>query len=195
MILPKLRYNCGKNRVYWLSIAIFGGSFDPPHTGHRSVVTEALKELSIDKLYIVPAYLSPFKSNIVASGELRASWLRRIFADNAQVEVSDFEIMQDRAVYTIETVLHFRQIDPHIYLIIGADNLDELHKWHNFELLDTLVTWVVATRSGDKSASMLRELQVDCNISSTELRDLKCTHMIDNIVRDEIIDYYKTRKR
>lgn len=48
-----------------MKIALFGGSFDPPHNGHNSVVLEALEKLDIDKLIIMPTYINPFKKVLV----------------------------------------------------------------------------------------------------------------------------------
>ncbi len=177
-----------------MSIAIFGGSFDPPHSGHIAVVKEALKELNIEKLYVVPAFQNPLKDDIYASGELRLNWLKKIFEGEKRVEVSDFEIKQDRVVYTVESVQYFRQLDPHIYLIIGADNLDELHKWHNFHALDSLVTWVVATRDGYEQSAMTRELNIYHDVSSTQIRAQEREHMLDDRVRLEIVEFYKNIK-
>jgi len=174
-----------------MAIAIFGGTFDPPHAGHVAVVKKALQALPIETLYVVPAFVNPFKSGTHAPAELRMQWLERIFENEAKVKVSDFEIAQGRPVPTIETVQHFRQSDPSVYLIIGSDNLDTLSKWHNFEMLDSLVTWVVATRKGHHHGGMLRSLDVDVDISSTELRALEKTHLIPDAVRDEIENYYK----
>jgi nicotinate-nucleotide adenylyltransferase len=177
-----------------MAIAIFGGSFDPPHTGHVAIVKKALQALPIDTLYVVPAYVNPFKSGTHAPAKLRQEWLERIFADEPRVEVSDFELKQERPVPTIETVQHFRQIDPSIFLIIGADNLDSLAKWERFEQLDSLVTWVVASRPGHEGSGMLRSLDTNVDISSTELRALEKTHLIPESVREEIEHYYKELK-
>ena len=68
--------------------------------------------------------------------------LKEIFATDKRVEVSDFEIRQNRAVRSIETVSHFKTLYQKIYFIIGADNLASLKKWHRFEELDALVTWL-----------------------------------------------------
>lgn len=174
-----------------MAIAIFGGSFDPPHEGHVAVVRKALQSLPIERLYVVPAYANPFKSGTHAPAKLRLQWLERIFEDEPRVVVSDYEIAQARPVPTVETVQHFRQIDLSVFLIIGADNLDTLSKWHNFERLDSLVTWVVATRSGHEGSGMLRCLDVDVDISSTELRSLQKTHLIPASVREEIETTYK----
>lgn len=174
-----------------MAIAIFGGSFDPPHEGHVAVVRKALQSLPIDRLYVVPAYVNPFKSGTHAPPERRLQWLERIFEDEPRVVVSDYEISKGRPVPTVETVQHFRQSDPSVFLIIGSDNLDSLSQWHNFETLDSLVTWVVATRSGHQGSGMLRSLEVDVDISSTELRALEKTHLIPAAVREEIETYYK----
>lgn len=189
-ILPKLRYNFVKKRDK-MAIAIFGGSFDPPHQGHVDVVKAALRQLPAEKVYVVPAFVNPFKEKTCAPGELRLKWLKTIFDDEPKVHISDFEIRQQRPVPTIETVRHFRKEDPMVYLVIGADNLDSLSQWKNFEALDTLVTWVVATRKGFESAGMLRQLDVDIDISSTQLRRNEQTHLIPEPVRREIENYYK----
>jgi len=173
-----------------MAIALFGGSFDPPHAGHVAIVTRALQTLPIERLYVVPAYVNPFKSGTHAPPELRLKWLQRIFGHIPGVTVSDFEIAQARPVPTIETVRHFRQTDADIYLIIGSDNLATLPKWHAFERLDGLVTWVVATRGGETAEGYLA-LDVDVDVSSTELRTLQKGHLIPDPVRDEIENYYK----
>ncbi len=173
-----------------MAIAIYGGSFDPPHVGHIAVAEAALKELKIDKLYIVPAYANPFKEGTHAPGDLRLQWLKKIFENEPRIEVSDYEIAQNRPVPTLETVRHFRTIDPMIYLIVGADNLDDLHQWHDFRSLDTLVTWVVASRRGHEGSGMLRQLDVDVDVSSTELREGKKNHLLPESVREAIQNYY-----
>ena len=62
-----------------MNIAIFGGSFDPPHLGHQEIVNEALKSLHVDKLFIVPTHLNPFKKEFFAPSKLRLKWLKKLF--------------------------------------------------------------------------------------------------------------------
>jgi len=174
-----------------MAIAIFGGSFDPPHAGHVAVVSRALDTLPISTLYVVPAYVNPFKNGTHAPARLRRGWLERIFAGTERVEVSDFESAQGRPVPTIETVRHFKAVDSDIYLIIGADNLEALSKWHDFETLDRMVIWVVASRSGTDIPEGYRRLDIDVDISSTELRASEKGHLIPERVREEIENYYK----
>ena len=129
-----------------MNIALYGGSFDPPHLGHVHVVHAALETLDIDKVIVVPAFVNPFKNGTHAPAELRLKWLQKIFKDDKNVDVSDIEVTQNRAVRSIETVAQLADKYEKIYFIIGADNLAALEQWHRFDVLNTLVTWVVATR-------------------------------------------------
>lgn len=54
-----------------MNIALFGGSFDPPHKGHEAIIKEALKKLDIDKLIIMPTFINPFKQNFSADEKQR----------------------------------------------------------------------------------------------------------------------------
>ena len=65
------------------TIALFGGSFDPPHLGHKAVVDAILSTLDVDEVVVMPAYLNPFKSKVYASGSLRFQWLQKIFSSYA----------------------------------------------------------------------------------------------------------------
>jgi nicotinate-nucleotide adenylyltransferase len=159
-----------------LKIAIFGGSFDPPHTGHEAIVHEALKSLDMDKLFIVPTYLNPFKKSFFLDETMRFKLLQKLFASEEKVEICDYEIVQKRAVYTIETVKFLQQQTQcsTIYLIIGEDNLQKLPLWQSFDELKELVHFVVASRNIKESFSTAVEfikLPINIDVSSTEIRE------------------------
>ena len=166
-----------------LTVAIFGGSFDPPHSGHQQIVQEALKHLDIDKLIVLPAYLNPFKSTSLADAKQRLGWCRILFADIPKVTVSDYEIRQQRSVKTAESVKHFKKLYDVKYLIIGADNLSTLTQWHDFEWLNEEVTWVVVTRPGfTLETDALRTwklLTLNAPISSSTIREEKRIEKVD----------------
>ena len=174
-----------------MKLALYGGSFDPPHAGHVAVVTKALEILPIDKLVIIPAWRNPFKSSVIADGSERYSWLKRIFSSFEKVEISDFEIAQKRSVFTIETVKHFAPLYDEIYFIIGADNLEDLEKWHSFSELDTLVTWVIASRNGITIPDTMVQLIVDVPICSTDIRQKLTSLGLEDEIETTILTYYK----
>ena len=157
------------------TIALFGGSFDPPHFGHKSVVEEALKILDIDKLIVVPTFLNPFKKSSFFTAKERLNLTKELFKDFDRVVVDNYEIEEQRATPTAQTLKYFQQKYNVEYLIIGADNLEDIEKWHKFEWLNSQITWVVATRKGyEIKSNKLRDvkiLEVEADISSTQIRN------------------------
>ena len=154
-------------------VAVFGGSFDPPHIGHETIVNQAIKILDIDKIIIVPTFLNPFKNKSHLNSKKRLSLIKEIFKNNSKVIICDFEVNEKRQVPTIQTIEHLQEKYSleKIYLIIGADNLEKLHLWNSFEKLEQEVEFVVATRDNIKIDSKYKILDVKCDISSTKIRE------------------------
>ncbi|MDD5158887.1 MAG: nicotinate (nicotinamide) nucleotide adenylyltransferase [Sulfuricurvum sp.] len=174
-----------------MKLALYGGSFDPPHAGHVRIVTEALKVLPVDRLIIVPASLNPFKTTVRANSKVRYQWLKTIFADYQNVEISDFEIRQNRSTPTIETVEYYANFYEEIYLIIGADNLEKLQQWHRFDELNRMVHWVVASRGEISIPKNMISLTINEKISSTDFRTSFSSLGLEPTIENEIITYYK----
>lgn len=173
--------------------ALFGGSFDPPHLGHLEIIRRTLALPEVRRIVVVPAWLNPFKARSHAAPEKRLEWCRRVF-DLPGVVVSDFEIRQQRPVYTVETYRALSREYPIGYLIVGADNLAELTKWHDFETLNRELTWIVAEREGtDIDTGMLRAaipLPVSVPVSSTMIREGKGLEYVDERIRAEVEALY-----
>lgn len=171
--------------------AIFGGSFDPPHLGHLEVIKQVIRTLDIDELIIMPAFLNPFKEKSYAPAHLRLKWLKEMTKDLKKVQVSSFEVDQNRAVPSIQSVKHIKNSkEDIIYLIVGADNLKDLSKWDSFDELNTLVTWVVASRDGIDIPNRFIKLKVDKDICSTELRENMQEKFLFPSLAKEIIAFY-----
>jgi len=176
-------------------VAIFGGSFDPPHKGHQAVVLKALEELEIDKLLVVPAYLNPFKHQALATADKRLEWCRLLCDGLPKVSVEAFETAAGRSVRTVETVRHFNRSHHVKYLVIGSDNLSTLTQWYAFEWLNQHITWVIATREMYPLATdELRSwtiLEVDLPVSSTHIRAHAALQHIDTKIQQSV---YRTLK-
>jgi len=173
------------------TIALYGGSFDPPHIGHEEVV-KALSDLSfIDKIIVMPTYLNPFKRLFCAPPELRLKWLKKIFSSYKNVEISSFEVDLKKEVPSIETIKYLKKKYPRIYLVIGADNLKSLHKWHNYEELRELVHFIIAKRDAIKVSDDFIKLDIDEKISSSGLRKNMNSSKLPKAVANEIAQYYK----
>ncbi len=171
-----------------MQIAIFGGSFDPIHIGHVNIVKEALNILCIDKLVVVPTFLNPFKSEFYFEPKQREDLLIKVFKNYKDVEICNYEIKQNKTVYSIDTVKYIKDLykPSKIYFIIGSDNLEKLNKWKQIDELKELVEFVVAKRKGfeikDKS---FKTLEVNIDISSSILRDtLNLNYIPKQIIKD-----------
>ncbi len=172
-----------------MNIAIFGGSFDPPHIGHEKIVYESLNYLDIAKLIVVPTYLNPFKSSFKIEPSKRLTLIKDLFDGLTNVEVSAFEINHKRPVFAIETVEHFKSLyTPNkIYFIIGADNLEKLHLWHQYNELNRLVEFIVVKRDGSILKDGLKVLDtVNIDISSTTLRSELDLKFIPSKIKEEV---------
>lgn len=175
------------------TIALFGGSFDPPHIGHIKIV-EALKKLSfIDKVVVMPTYQNPFKSSFSAPPYLRLQWLRDIFKNDTQVEVNSYEVDLKKATPTIESVLYLNEFYDKIYVVIGADNLGSLKKWHRYEELKKMVNFIVVTRNDMPLEDNFLTLTIQENISSTQLRRDIQREKLPKECAAEIEKYYKEK--
>jgi len=174
------------------TVAIFGGSFDPPHKGHQQIVEKAIEILDIDKLLVVPAYLNPFKISSLALASTRLAWCHTLFSKQDKVQVEDYEIKQGKSITTSETVKHFNMTYHVKYLIIGSDNLSTLSQWHEFEWLNKHITWVIITRDGyDLELDDLQNwkvLNLDVAISSTHIRDNKDVYHVDDKIKASVKD-------
>ncbi|MDZ7818413.1 MAG: nicotinate (nicotinamide) nucleotide adenylyltransferase [Aliarcobacter sp.] len=180
-----------------MRIAIFGGSFDPIHIAHVAIVEKALIKLNIDKIIVVPTYLNPFKNSFYLDPKTRFELLKKVFQKFEKVEVSDYEINQQKPNYSFDTVNYLKNLynPSKIYLIIGEDNLENLDKWQNIDKLKELVEFVVASRNGfeSKKAKEFKSLDINIDISSTQLRDKIDLDYIPIEIKDDILNLKRKR--
>ncbi len=139
-------------------IAIYGGSFDPPHTGHKLLAENLAKECNADMVYIIPAATSPFKNGTNASAEERLEMCKLCFSSEL-FTVSDIEIKRGGKSYTIDTVKAVRDLHPEseLFLFMGDDMLLSFHKWYKFREILELCRIVTACRT--ENLEKLEEMQ------------------------------------
>jgi len=175
------------------TVALFGGSFDPPHIAHVAIVRALENFRDIQKVVVMPTFLNPFKTSSYAPSSIRIMWLKKIFDNFKYVEVSHYEVDQEQKVSSIESVKHLLKDYDKVYLVIGADNLLTLDKWDRYKELKKLVTFIVATRDNIEIPQGFLKLIVNENISSTKLRDQVDLSKLPQICAKEIIEFYKEK--
>lgn len=111
-------------------IGILGGTFNPVHIEHVSLVKRAVLELHLDKLIVMPTFLPPHKNVIPAPSVDRIKMLQLAFDGDKRVEISDFEIQNKGRSYTYLTVEHFQNVHPcDLFFICGGDMLTNFKTW------------------------------------------------------------------
>lgn len=140
-------------------IAIFGGSFNPVHKEHIAVALSSIKELNLDKLFVVPTYVSPHKSKASISPEHRFNMLKQTFCDNDKIEVSDFEIKNGGKSYSYITAEYFKKnYDAEVYMIVGGDMLVSFKSWkYPQRILDSVTLCVFSREQFDFSLEKEQE--------------------------------------
>ena len=134
-------------------IAIFGGTFDPIHTGHLEIAQKAQQALELDEVIFLPCQKSPHKSSgPLASDEERFEMLQLATSDLPWASVSDFELRRPLPNYTWSTV-EALQADllknAHLFLLIGLDQWEALPRWSYPEKLAAAVEFIVVGRDGE----------------------------------------------
>jgi nicotinate-nucleotide adenylyltransferase len=130
-------------------VAVFGGSFNPPHVGHVLGVVYALSTAPVDEILVVPVYRHPFAKELapyadrLAMCRLALGWLPRVSVSTVEEELGGESL-------TLRTVEHLAAAHPawSLRLLIGADVLGDLPKWHRWERIAALAPPLVMGRSG-----------------------------------------------
>jgi len=133
-----------------MRIGIFGGSFDPPHAEHKSLVEAAIKSLSLDKAFIVPAGVPPHKRDKTLSANAdRMEMCKLAFSDLPCVEISDYELNNKGVSYTYLTCRYFKEQYPEsqLFWCVGTDMLRDFPSWKNPDDILLNATLAVCARN------------------------------------------------
>lgn len=155
-------------------VGLLGGTFNPIHIGHLIMAEEVCKQHHLTKVIFVPAYIPPHKYvDDLTDARHRYQMAKEAISENDKFEVSDLEIKRKGRSYTIDTVQeilgHYGE-ECEVFLIIGADSLNELELWKDIKKLSQLCHFVIVNRPGfsTDTSPRLAELIGDDNISDME---------------------------
>ncbi len=137
-------------------IALYGGSFDPPHNGHLAIAEAAMRALSLDRVLFAPVARQPLKTNLpqVARFHNRVAMTRLAIANYLNFELSllDAPTGDDRPNYSAETLRRLRTelpSDTELFFLVGADSLRQFARWHKAAEIPFLASLIVASRPGE----------------------------------------------
>ena len=146
-----------------MKIGIYGGSFNPVHYGHVNLAKNAVAELSLDRLVVVPANVSPFKTESAKDAKPlpwdRLEMVRNAFAEIPEAVVDDREIRRGGVSYAIDTVRGIASENPgaELFFLVGEDSVEGLPRWKDFAELEKLVAFKSFPRTKESSTA-IREL-------------------------------------
>ena len=141
-----------------MRIAVYGGSFNPPHLGHVEAAKTVVRVLKPDRFLIIPANIPPHKALAEESptAEQRMELCRLAFAEIREAEISDIELRREGKSYTYDTARQLREEypDAELCLVIGTDMLESFEEWYHFRYLLEDCTLAVLARAEDDGEAL-----------------------------------------
>ncbi|MDU5149401.1 nicotinate-nucleotide adenylyltransferase [uncultured Anaerococcus sp.] len=172
-----------------MRIGLYGGTFDPIHTGHLIVIENAINYMNLDKVIILPSSNPPHKKHKKKTAtNIRVEMVAEAIKDNDRIILSTYESTDQTVRYTHETIRYFKKYFPEdeIFYILGEDSFLTIDTWRNYEdILDENI--IVFTRSNiDSDSELVKKVEIikkdnpniflinnlNINISSTLIRGL-----------------------
>ena len=174
-----------------MRVAIFGGSFNPPHLAHQMAALYVLETAALDELWIVPAFQHPFGKALAPFAHRLQMCELAAAALGPRVKVSAVERDLGVESRTLRTVRRLQQDFPgHTFsLVIGADLLAELPSWQESAELQRSVPLLVVGRAGFETGEGRLALP---RVSSTEVRAaVAAGRPVDGLVPRAVLDYIR----
>jgi nicotinate-nucleotide adenylyltransferase len=138
-----------------MRIALFGGSFDPPHRGHLAIAQAAAEAFALDRVLFAPAGRQPLKrAGHTASYDQRLAMCRLACAETDPIRFAastlDAPLADGSPNYTVRTLelLAAQYPRAQLFNLAGADTFQHLAQWRDPQRLLQLAEWIVVSRPG-----------------------------------------------
>lgn len=152
-----------------MRVGIFGGTFDPIHTGHLVLAEQCREQCGLDEVWFVPAAAPPHKLDAAISpAKTRCEMIEFAIAGNPQFKLSPIELDRSGPSYTVTTLEQLHSEDPtrELFLLVGADSIRELSTWRQPQRIMELATVVAVNRGRDLLLPAEAEKQLADNLGS-----------------------------
>ncbi len=174
-------------------VAVYGGTFDPPHVGHVLAAAWALSAGGVARVVVVPTYEHPLGKQPTASFDERCAMCELAMRTLRGVSVSRIEEELGGRSVTLRTLETFAARMPgvELRLLVGADVLDEVHRWHRWDRIELLARPLILGRAGYPTPGASPALP---DVSSSELRErLADGRPVLGLVPTEVADFIAER--
>ena len=142
-------------------IGILGGTFNPPHLGHLVCAQEALVQLELDRVVLIPTGVPPHKEVLAEPGaEHRVEMCRLATAKDERLAVSTLEVERPGPSFTVDTLkgIHATAAGDELTFIVGGDMAYALPTWREPEAVLSMATVAIAARSGARREDIAERL-------------------------------------
>ena len=133
-----------------IKTVVFGGTFDPPHQGHKHLL-QCVMQHGYDRAVVIPAKIPPHKVRDIDGDDFKQRFelVKKMFSDMKNVTVSDIENRREGKSYTVDTLRILNEIypDEKLYLLVGSDMLLSIERWRDFEEILRRAVIISAARS------------------------------------------------
>jgi nicotinate-nucleotide adenylyltransferase len=179
-----------------MRIALFGGSFNPPHVAHQLACAYVLATARprVEEVWMVPTWKHPFDKQLAPYPDRVAMSERAAAPFGGRVKVSRVEEALGGESYTLRTVQVLKAERPQddFALVIGADLVAERERWHGWPTLKTLADFIIVGRGGYPGTAEA-ELELP-QVSSTEVRArISAGRPVDSLVAADVLDYIREK--
>jgi nicotinate-nucleotide adenylyltransferase len=165
-----------------MHIALFGGTFDPPHRGHIAIAKAAADRFALDRVLFAPTGLQPLKHDPATAFATRMELVAAACLSDPRFTASDIDAprLDGSPNYTVDTLADLAALHPNdeLFNLVGADSFLNLRRWRDPDHLLKLADWIVVSRPGYR----LQEQ----NLASLELRpdQLRRIHVLNEVHED-----------
>ena len=191
-----------------MRVALFGGTFDPPHRGHVGIAQAAADAFELDRVLFAPAGRQPLKTEVrPADFADRLAMVKLACMEDTRFSASEIDAPRADGApnFTVDTLAALKEAmpDAEIFSLIGADSLLGLRHWREPDRLLELAEWIVASRpgfplgdlaamgfSGEQRARIHLMETVHCDVAATELRRrLREGDNCSDMLLPEVVNY------
>ena len=160
-----------------MKIYFFGGSFDPPHRGHLSIIQSCIKKAQ--KLILIPTNQSPLKKSTPAASSYHRIQMLKLLTRSidSPISIDSWEVDRMKINYTYDTIKYLKKKypDSKLFMVIGGDQIENFNKWKNYKKIMDMVQLVLFKRP-NYEVEILKNMKVNCisdmklDISSSSIR-------------------------
>lgn len=187
-------------------IALYGGTFDPVHSGHLEIARKVLELFEIEKVLFIPAQVAPHKVGRPVTEPIhRYAMLALATQNDPRLSISTFELEAPDRRYTVDTVEHFRAKfggSAELFFIMGADSWSEITTWREWERLLKMINHIVVTRPGHEVDQTLPVPDAQVFFTDAVMKDVSATSIrkaaaegrvadLDQMVPEPVAEYIR----